>query len=927
MSIDIPRHHLKISQKEKLTPFLFKVENYINDKLNNKPFIIYGPSGCGKSTIMASIAERLKNCGQDNYIVAIRFLGTSRLSSNMHSVYRTLIHQFSKLFNIERKIEFKNSIEARNYLFDKLSEATKEKIVIILDAIDQLNESDYHLAWMQYELPDNVKVIYSTLNDHGRILETLKNKLKKNNDNYYEINKIDSDEAIKQLERRLNNQKRILKPNQLNSIKECFKNTNRLHVKLIFDICVKWRSTYIPDTNIKLKYKNSQETIKVLFNDYEALYGEVLFKHFVFYLTIFRYGLSESELEDILSIDDKVLNETFNKYEPPIRRFPRSILIRIVYDLKEYLTQKEVDDTLVYSWFHRAFNEAAHEHCHNLLIKSNERDELLRNIIDYFTEKWREQAKQYKWLDNETKYAIRYTKSQELKVKFEKSIVYNKRKLNELLNMILLLNDYEFKIDCLIEYIYFNYEFMHCKAELNDLQFIFNIHTQLQDLYNQASMQQNEVYIDKARELLELSVVYKNCYGNLTAYPDSILHEVFSRANNKLMDKLKQTALSLNQTMLLPVYKYFEPDDSELLISKGNNMNSFVVFWCFNIPYILIANEYLQSIEIRIMNYLDASYINGEIVISKYFKQQSMHFVSLTPFFKTVIDESISHINYINGGFIYVANELEENRIFMKTYTNDELYFKKTNQFIQKIFLIGIDALFVMYMNSFEIINFSDTIESITVFKDNYEQIILDVKSTLPQNGYVFMPEYDSVKFAIICVLLQEQTFVYRYDKTENKVEKLSEISFKMNFSSNHQILRAYGDPSIFNSNNFKFYCHNISCLIDKYLTNKPQQSCQESIKLLQFNGNTLNIDALIHKFDDDFKLELTCITYDDVNKINKIKRLNLLECENLLKHLRGAESIQILDFYSKKIILSYIKKFTVIDKLSISVYDTGIII
>lgn len=34
-----------------------KLLNYITDKHNNKPFVIYGPSGSGKSTIMASLVQ------------------------------------------------------------------------------------------------------------------------------------------------------------------------------------------------------------------------------------------------------------------------------------------------------------------------------------------------------------------------------------------------------------------------------------------------------------------------------------------------------------------------------------------------------------------------------------------------------------------------------------------------------------------------------------------------------------------------------------------------------------------------------------------------------------------------------------------------------------------------------------------------------
>jgi hypothetical protein len=68
---------------------------------------------------------------------------------------------------------------------------------------------------------------------------------------------------------------------------------------------------------------------------------------------------SESELEDILSCDDLVLNDIFDKFVPPLRRFPPMLWARIKFELKDYLTYHGADGVQVLNWCHQQFAEVA----------------------------------------------------------------------------------------------------------------------------------------------------------------------------------------------------------------------------------------------------------------------------------------------------------------------------------------------------------------------------------------------------------------------------------------------------------------------------------------------------------------------------------------------------------------------------------------
>ena len=242
--------------------------------------------------------------------------------------------------------------EIRNKFIEKLNKVSEKnlKIVILLDSIDQLSKEDYCLEWMFYELPKNVKIIYSVLSNYKGIFEALKAKVE---DNYQEMEKLNFDEAKLILESLLEGSNRILTTQQWSKIHKIFKSTHEiypLHVKLLFDITSKWTSSFqVPEAFEKCT--NSKETIKYLFRNLEKVYGLTLFSHCIFYLTCFDYkGISESELEDILSIDDEVLTSVFKHHHPPIRRFPLALWLRIKYELKDYITNKETDGVSVISW-------------------------------------------------------------------------------------------------------------------------------------------------------------------------------------------------------------------------------------------------------------------------------------------------------------------------------------------------------------------------------------------------------------------------------------------------------------------------------------------------------------------------------------------------------------------------------------------------
>ena len=311
-------------------------------------------------------------------------MGTTSESSNIYKIFKSVQEQLETIFKIDansteykdykqhqskqeieesklnmddqneeskKREEFKNKL---SYVSEKYLTVENRQLIIFLDSIDQLNDENHNLKWFFNKLPKNVKIVYSVLRDFKNIVENLKKKLTKE-ENIFEIKPITIEEGKNIFSYYMNKSNRKLSDKQqdlINKMIDGLFDITPLIIKLIFDIASKWKSSYnVPDEF--LKCKTSVDVIKYLLKliESEKFDNEILFKHFLFYLTLFEHrGISENVLEDILSIDDDVLSSIFKHHHPPIRRFPMSLIYRIKYELKDCIDIKIIKDSLVMAW-------------------------------------------------------------------------------------------------------------------------------------------------------------------------------------------------------------------------------------------------------------------------------------------------------------------------------------------------------------------------------------------------------------------------------------------------------------------------------------------------------------------------------------------------------------------------------------------------
>ena len=307
-----------------------------------------------------------------------------------------------------------------------------------------------------------------------------------------EVPRIPLDEADVILDNWLKAANRSILPRQKSYIMEAFQRCPLpLYLKLAFDEAQRWKS-YTPASDMYLE-PTVREIIDDMFERLERRHGKVLVSHALAYVTASKNGLTEPELEDILSLDDDVLNDVYQYWTPPVRRLPPLLWIRIRSDIEEYLIERGADGTQVVFWYHRQFIEAAQER----YLKEEQAMKIHANMSEYFLGKWSEGVKK-PFVNKEGKEMSmdRLVPKQPLMFDSRKDkTIYNLRKLSELpFHLLHCENLDQMREECLC-----NFEFLLAKLQGTSLQLLMG------DFSSYLNVKPNDDDVQLLHECLQLS--------------------------------------------------------------------------------------------------------------------------------------------------------------------------------------------------------------------------------------------------------------------------------------------------------------------------------------------------------------------------------------------------------------------------------------
>lgn len=136
------------------------------------PLVVLGESGSGKSALLSNWALRYRSAHPEEMLL-MHFIGATPFSADWTAMLSRLMAELKRRFDIQQEIpEDPDELRAAfaNWLH---MAAARGRVVLILDALDQLEDRDAapDLLWLPPEIPPNVRLIVSTL--PGRPLDAL----------------------------------------------------------------------------------------------------------------------------------------------------------------------------------------------------------------------------------------------------------------------------------------------------------------------------------------------------------------------------------------------------------------------------------------------------------------------------------------------------------------------------------------------------------------------------------------------------------------------------------------------------------------------------------------------------------------------------------------------------------------------------------
>jgi tetratricopeptide (TPR) repeat protein len=142
---------------------------------DGSPLIVLGESGAGKSALLANWASRYREKHPDAFVIQ-HYIGATPYSADWVSMLRRIIAEFKRRFDIQQDIPDKPEELRATFVNWLYAAAAKERVVLILDALNQLEDRDGapDLVWLPPVIPRNITLIVSTL--PGRALDDLKKR-------------------------------------------------------------------------------------------------------------------------------------------------------------------------------------------------------------------------------------------------------------------------------------------------------------------------------------------------------------------------------------------------------------------------------------------------------------------------------------------------------------------------------------------------------------------------------------------------------------------------------------------------------------------------------------------------------------------------------------------------------------------------------
>ena len=339
---------------------------YLTQERNDSIFVVHGNSGSGKTSLMSFLVSKTVTLSSSDSapIVVVRFCGISPQSSSVRPLLRSVCQQMKVACNTE--VNIPDDFNGLSICFKEMlhMSSVETPIFLFIDSLDQLNDDDLgrsDLSWLPDTVSNNVKLVVSTLPDIGGCLNSLKQKVKIP-DNFLPVEPLTQDDAENIMDSLMSLNKRKLQNLQISQLlQSALDSTEEEPNPLRLQLCCQIASDYTSYDRLPMLPITTEDLINNIFQTLEIRHGKLLVSRMFSLIAASKHGLSETDLVDMLSCDEEVMDSVLQYHQPPIRKLPQIVFSRLRHDLRSYVIEKGALNKTVLNWFHRQFSDCARE--------------------------------------------------------------------------------------------------------------------------------------------------------------------------------------------------------------------------------------------------------------------------------------------------------------------------------------------------------------------------------------------------------------------------------------------------------------------------------------------------------------------------------------------------------------------------------------
>jgi nephrocystin-3 len=269
---------------------------------NESPLILWGKSGFGKSALMAHLTNEYRHNHSKAFIIR-HFVGATAGASSTDDIMRHLMLEIKEHYKLSDELPQSNLQEELPVWLAKIPEG--EKLVLAIDAVNQLTGIGNEMHWLPEFIPANVRLIISTTP------ELPLEQLRKRNWQELEIKPLSSGQRKRIAEEFLARYHKRLHKDQLEIIANEPKLESPLFLRTVLEELRIFGVHSALDMHLAsyLACESEPDLFQTVLARMERDHGRETVRRIMSAIWASRYGLSETELLEITGLSRLTLSE------------------------------------------------------------------------------------------------------------------------------------------------------------------------------------------------------------------------------------------------------------------------------------------------------------------------------------------------------------------------------------------------------------------------------------------------------------------------------------------------------------------------------------------------------------------------------------------------------------------------------------------